>query len=748
MPMRRLLLLLSMWLLSAAGVARAEGDWTGTWETHWRDSGGQLILEQEGDTVIGRYPLQHGRIEGKTRVDVRGSLLEGRWFVGTQSGKFIAVLSRDKRTFTGRLDDSDWWTGVRTLRPDPPPRIDLTSPREAFTSFVIAGNRARSGNDDSWGAAAEAIDFGKAPGLTSRSEQLRHVHSLFTLIDLTTFRYGSIPDPPSGADSATLRLEQLRSNVVLTLAMRRDGEGKWRILVPSDDEMRATRTALLAVHGGKPPAADAFRRLQNPRDTMRAFLEGMADWDGNGRALALATLDLSGFPELLRRTNGEVSAHFLRRVLDHIGLVGLQSIPNDGASRDPYVHFVHDAGSIVIAPAGAAADAPWQFTAETIAHIRDLYLVTERLPPPRATPPGFIPESAFFTLRGHVAASAPILLGRLRHLEYWQLLGALTVFAAALGVAWVGATLVCSGLRRLPGATAAPRWFFWALHLLMTLALMSPVPGIFGMAEGFREYSIPFWGVVACIAAGVVAWHLLYTAGRVLAALAKRTTTPTDDIVVTLLLASARLGIVVASALGAAFFLSIPATNLLAGLGIGGLALAFASRETLANFFGAGILVSDRPFRRGDWIRTGDIEGSVELVGIRSTRVRTAQDSVVFVPNGKLVDSTINNLGTRRHRLVKLQLLVTAGGTPEKLEAFTAALRQRIADDQAFVASRTDVGVAAIGQTGITVDLTTYAGVSTDSAETAARHALLLDVVRLAETSGLTLGSGMARPAT
>ncbi|MBS1173754.1 MAG: mechanosensitive ion channel [Proteobacteria bacterium] len=316
MPMRRLLLLLSMWLLSAAGVARAEGDWTGTWETHWRDSGGQMILEQEGDTVIGRYPLQHGRIEGKTRVDVRGSLLEGRWFVGTQSGKFIAVLSRDKRTFTGRLDDSDWWTGVRTLRPDPPPRIDLTSPREAFTSFVIAGNRARSGNDDSWGAAAEAIDFGKAPGLTSRSEQLRHVRSLFALIDLTTFRYGSIPDPPSGADSATLRLEQLRSNVVLTLAMRRDGEGKWRILVPSDDEMRATRTALLAVHGGKPPAADAFRRLQNPRDTMRAFLEGMADWDGNGRALALATLDLSGFPELLRRTNGEVSAHFLRRVSD------------------------------------------------------------------------------------------------------------------------------------------------------------------------------------------------------------------------------------------------------------------------------------------------------------------------------------------------------------------------------------------------------------------------------------------------
>ena len=743
--MRRLLLLLL--LLCAAGVARAEGDWSGTWETHWRGSGGHMVIEQEGATVTGRYPLYHGRLEGKARLDARGSLVEGRWFVGTQSGTFIAVLSRDKRTFTGRFDDGDWWTGVRILQPDLPLRIDLTSPREAFTSFVIAGNRGRSGNDDAWGAAAEAVDFGTAAGPVLRGEQLHEVRNLFALIDLTTFRYGSIPDPAPGADSVMLRLEQLRSNVVLPLTVRRDGEGRWRIVLPGEDEMRAARTALLAVHGGKPPATDAFRQLQNPRDTMRAFLEGMADWDGNGRALALSTLDLSAYPELLRRTNGEVSAHFLRRVLDHIGLVGLQSIPNDGTSRDPYVHFVHGAGGIVIAPAGAGADARWQFTSETIASIRELYLVTERLPPPRATPPGFIPESAFFTLRGHVAQSAPILLGRVRHLEYWQLLGALIVFASALVVAWIVATLICSGLRRLPGATAAPRWFFWSLHVLITLAAMSPVPGILGMAEGYREYSIPLWGVVACIAAGVVAWHLLYTAGRVLATLAKRTTTPTDDIVVTLLLASARLGIVVASALGAAFFLSIPTTNLLAGLGIGGLALAFASRETLSNFFGAGILVSDRPFRRGDWIKTGDIEGAVELVGIRSTRVRTAQDSVVFVPNGKLVDSTINNLGTRRHRLVKLQLLVTAGGTPEKLEAFTAALRQRIANDQAFVASHTVVGVAGIGQTGITVDLTTYVELSSDSAESAARHALLLDVVRMAEQSGLTLGNGMARPA-
>ena len=181
----------------------------------------------------------------------------------------------------------------------------------------------------------------------------------------------------------------------------------------------------------------------------------------------------------------------------------------------------------------------------------------------------------------------------------------------------------------------------------------------------------------------------------------------------------------------------------MAGLGIGGLAFAFASRETLSNVFGAGILVSDRPFRRGDWIKTAEVEGSVEEVGIRSTRLRTAQDSVVVVPNGKLADSTIDNLGIRGLRLVKVQLLVTGGAAPEKLLDLIAALRQRIKADAAFEATRTDIGVSDITAAGVEVELTSYLNVSTKSAESAARHELLIDILRLAEKSGLKLGQGM-----
>jgi MscS family membrane protein len=123
--------------------------------------------------------------------------------------------------------------------------------------------------------------------------------------------------------------------------------------------------------------------------------------------------------------------------------------------------------------------------------------------------------------------------------------------------------------------------------------------------------------------------------------------------------------------------------------------------------------------------------------------VRTAQDSLMVVPNGKLSDSTINNLGSRRLRQMKTTLPITAGATPESLESFAGALSQLIVKDEAFVAERTDIGVSGITEGGITIEISTYLRVSTSSAERATRHKLLLDIVQLAEVCGLTLGAGM-----
>ncbi|UPY38205.1 mechanosensitive ion channel domain-containing protein [Sediminicoccus sp. KRV36] len=741
--LRRILSAIGLLLMLPLAAAAAEGPWAGAWTTSWRDDGDQLTLEQQGERVTGSYPLYGGRIEAVAE----GRTLRGTWTEGTQRGQFIFVMDRDGNSFSGRYDEGEWWTGARHDGSPMTTGLNLTTPRDAFRQFIVSGNLARGGRPDAWALNIMALDFSTDGQSLARPDHLRLAQELYALADLTTFRISTIPRE-TDANEVTITLAQSGSEAVLPLTLTRGADQLWRIRMPTAEARAAARHQLLAQLGGRLPAADAFRQMRNPRDTMRSFLEGMADWDGTGQALALSTLDLSAIPEVLRDGQGRLIAHFLRRALHQIGLVGLQSIPNDGTDRSPYVHFSHPAGRIVIAPLGPEADAPWRFTTQTIREAAQVFAAVEGLPPPIAAPPGLIPDSPYFRVRDWVKRQAPGLLNRLGHTEYWQILAGLLVLSGAALIGTIGARLARRGMDALVGGAESGASFTWALGIVIGLSLAGAFPGMIGMPEEVRRFSLPFFGICLTVAVCVVLWRILGVAGIILARISTRSATAADDILFTLMLATARLGVVTMSFLSLAHFLSLPTGGILAGLGIGGLAFAFASRETLSNVFGAGILVTDRPFQRGDWIASGEIEGAVEHVGIRSTRVRTAQDSVMVIPNGKLSDSTINNLGSRRLRLLKTTLPVTAGASPEALEGFTQALRQRIAEDGAFVAERTDIGLSGITEAGIGVDVITYMKVSTTAAERAVRHAFLLDAVHLAGACGLTLGSGMLPPGT
>lgn len=100
-------------------------------------------------------------------------------------------------------------------------------------------------------------------------------------------------------------------------------------------------------------------------------------------------------------------------------------------------------------------------------------------------------------------------------------------------------------------------------------------------------------------------------------------------------------------------------TALIASLGIGGLAIALAAQDTIANLFGSFIIYLDKPFKAGDHIEISDVKGIVERVGFRTTRVRTLDKTLVTVPNKKMVDSTLNNISLSTERRVKFTLNLT-----------------------------------------------------------------------------------------
>ena len=115
--------------------------------------------------------------------------------------------------------------------------------------------------------------------------------------------------------------------------------------------------------------------------------------------------------------------------------------------------------------------------------------------------------------------------------------------------------------------------------------------------------------------------------------------------------------------------------SLLASLGIGGLAFALAAKESLSHFFGGVSVILDKPFYVGDWIVCEGVEGVVEDIGFRSTKIKTFYDSVITVPNSQLANFTIDNLGKRTARRTRVTLDLTYDTPPEKIEAFVEGLQ-------------------------------------------------------------------------
>lgn len=128
--------------------------------------------------------------------------------------------------------------------------------------------------------------------------------------------------------------------------------------------------------------------------------------------------------------------------------------------------------------------------------------------------------------------------------------------------------------------------------------------------------------------------------------------------------------------LGSVFHVNIPA--LITGLGIGGVAIALAGKETVENFIAAFTILSDKPFQAGDIIKLGEIEGTVERIGFRSTRLRGLDGSAHIIPNQSLVSKSLINNSTRSTRGMKVVANIRYGISHSELEALIAELKDTL----------------------------------------------------------------------
>jgi MscS family membrane protein len=178
-------------------------------------------------------------------------------------------------------------------------------------------------------------------------------------------------------------------------------------------------------------------------------------------------------------------------------------------------------------------------------------------------------------------------------------------------------------------------------------------------------------------------------------------------------------------------------TSLLAGLGIGGVAVALAAQDTIANFFGSVMIFADKPFQIGDWIITGKVEGTVEEVGFRSTRIRTFYNSVVTVPNSKLASSDVDNLGLRRYRRIKEMLSLTYSTTAQQMQAFVEGIRAIIQANRFMRKDFYEIHFNGYGNSSLNVLVYCFLEVDSWSDELREKHNFFLEILRLAEELGV-----------
>ena len=243
----------------------------------------------------------------------------------------------------------------------------------------------------------------------------------------------------------------------------------------------------------------------------------------------------------------------------------------------------------------------------------------------------------------------------------------------------------------------------------------------------------------ACISLIVAAFRASDALSIYAAGFTSNTSTKFDDMLIPLIRRSVKTLVAIIGILFLAQNLDIQVWSLFAGFSIFGAMVALAGQDLVKNFFGSVTVLTDQPFAVGDWIIVGSIEGVVEEVGFRSTRIRTFADSLITLPNSQLITASVENYGKRNYRRYSKKLPVRWNTPPEKLEAFCEGIREIIRRHPYTRKDSYQVWINDFNDFAHQILIYVFWGAPDWNTELRERHRFLLDVHRLACNLGIEL---------
>lgn len=614
---------------------------------------------------------------------------------------------------------------------------NLESPRQTARTFLNAMAAVNAGDPNRMDDALACLYLQDLAEEEREAAGRDLAVKLYEVLNSFTFKLDAIPEDPTSAEH-TILLGSGEHEVRVVLARNKDA--MWRF---SYSKTLSNLDAYYArvQETSDPSSEDALIEptLRSPRATMELFLTAMNRFDAGGAEDAVKTLDLSGVATAVRAEIGLERAKELKSVLDRYKRIDLVELPN-ARKGAPVSILRDDAGSIVmerVTVAGSDLEA-WKFTKATVAALPALYDVYKDRPLVEGIE-STVDVGLAKRLRDRLGGRFPLLMEKAFVLENYQWGGLLLIILLGMALSRMVTFLISRIIRKIfrrerlnldetverdfvrPIRIALMSWVWWT-----GLNYVELPPDLLGYILGAVK-------VITAFAAVWTLYRLIDIFGNYLRERAARTHNKFDDLLVPLVTRGLKVFTIIIGFVAVADIFDWELRELLAALGIGGLAVALASKDTLSNFFGSLTILMDRPFQIGDWVAVGDIDGNIESVGMRSTRVRTFYNSQIVVPNYKLVDSTIDNMGKRQYRRIKTTLGIAYDTPPESIEAFTEGIRELIRRHPYTRKDYYHVYLNGFGSSSLEVMLYCFVECPDWGTELREKHRLYLDIIRLAE---------------
>jgi MscS family membrane protein len=448
-------------------------------------------------------------------------------------------------------------------------------------------------------------------------------------------------------------------------------------------------------------AADAEAvGFETPQASVRGFLEAAArdDW-----TTAASHLDLRATPG----ESGEQLARQLSTVLDRTLLVDVDGLSTEatGAVDDGQPRGRDLVGRIETANGpvriyvervpGPDGDLEWKIARATMKQVPALYQELGDGPLAEYLP--------------------PVLLDvRVLRLQLWQWIGLAMLLVATLVLAWLATTVALGILRRIVRRTAS------TLDDRLLRTVKGPLELLIGVGvftAGMQALRLPVFtlAVLGETAQALVVLAVTWIATRLVGAtfdiLNEHWLAQGQVAAVSMVPLARRVSNVFVLAVGVLVALQsfgLDLTAVIAGLGIGGLAVALAAQPTLANLFGGISLITDRPVRVGDFCRFGDRLGTIEEIGLRSTRVRTLDRTVVTVPNSEFSTLQLENFAHRDRIWLSTTLGLRYETTPDQLRWVLVKVKELLLAHPKIDPSPARVRFAGFGAYSLDVEIFAY----------------------------------------